>query len=540
MRDIVHLPHDLFLIVLAYLPPGTCVVCRAVSRQWHSVFTDSDICLRLLRWNFPRCREMRLIDPDHHHDGTTSWAATTFAHVARRYHHLARAQPRAVETLPTAGPKSGLSFRPVATWNRFLRLDDKTCSFHHPDPVWTYSQEDALLVLPLPVPSPSGHLYHILSPAAPSHPVPVPFDVRHKHIRRVRLAHSVLIFEWAEENPYHQLNDREFVHRHFVTAFDVSPSSATFRSEWKLHFLGLPLNRSDRFLSSHNLTHYAAYLWQPNRSLYNDDPIEQLAVWDITTPSPYRPSSDPTNTARAPRPPLLPLSTTNGLWSLPPSSSQTPPTPPSSPPKEAPVEKGGPVVIRRLSWRELDFYRLRQRTTPQLRELRLDAGARNLYLVEEEHALADGQHSSLTPPVGGHVVRCTGIPVLPSPCPSLLPEHFEELVTGGGGGEGVVHGPAWVHECEGCAGGEREEDGDQRFAPCWRHAAFPELGVSRVVDREAGVVVEARGGVEEEPGRVEGGMWEALMGKGRIAGDERWILGEREGEEGGGVTILRF
>lgn len=563
MRDIVHLPHDLFLIVLSHLPPSTCVLCRAVSRQWHAAFTDPDTCLRLLRWNFPRCREMRLLG----HDTTTTPWTTTFAHVARRYHHLRLARPRLIEKLPTAGPDDGLSFRGVATWNRFLRRDDKTCNFHHPDPVWSYSRHDALLVYPRPSPlSPPGQLYHIYDPSTSDH-VPVPFDVRGKHVRRVRLAHGVLVFEWAEAHPYHQLNDREFVHRHFVTAFTVSPTEGegvTFLSEWKLHFLGLPLNRSDRFFSVHNSSHYAAYLWQPNRSLYNDDPIEQLAVWDLSSPS-------PTPTTPTPTPP-----TGTGLWTAPhpppsPPQSASPPakeaeSAPQSPPEAAaaatpapqPEEKiKGPPVIHRLSWRTLAFYRLRQRTTPQLRELRLDD--HNLYLVEEDHWLADGQHSSLAMPgPGGHVVRCTGVPVVPFSSGSSDSGVGEwEWGTGAeaGGAGGVVYGPAWVDECGGpgsggCRGGGEEHQGqeEQRFAPCWRHAAFPELTFTRVVDAEAGVVVEGKVAVGEEEGRVEvwvdgrertmeGGTWGALMGKGRLEGEERWILGE--GGDGA-VTVVRF
>lgn len=575
MRDIVHLPHDLFLLVLSHLPPSTCVLCRAVSRQWHAAFTDPDTCLRLLRWNFPRCREMRLLG---HDTNTTppSWP-TTFADVARRYHHLLLARPRLIENLPTAGPDDGLSFRGVATWNRFLRRDDKTSNFHHPDPVWSYSRHDALLVYPRPSSrSPPGQLYHIYDPPT-AHHVPVPFDVRGKHVRRVRLAHGVLIFEWAEAHPYHQLNDREFVHRHFVTAFRVTGEGegVTFLSEWKLHFLGLPLNRSDRFFSVHNSSHYAAYLWQPNRSLYNDDPIEQLAVWDLSSPSP---SPIPTP---VPAPPAG-----TGLWTAPnppsPPPSASPPTkepeeapqpsepatapqpdkPEAAPPAQEAVKV--PPVIHRLSWRQLAFYRLRQRTNPQLRELRLDA--HNLYLVEEEHYLADGQHSSLAMPVG-HVVRCTGVPIIPFPCSSSDSGVGEwEWGPGAeaGGAGGVVYGPVWACECAGPGSGDgngsgsggcrrggeegRQEDEEERFAPCWRHAAFPELTVARVVDREAGVVVEGRVGVGEEEGVVEvsvdgragamgGGMGGALMGKGRMEGEERWIFGE--GGDGA-VTVVRF
>ena len=131
---------------------------------------------------------------------------------------------------------------------------------------------------------------------------------------------------------------------------------------------------------------------------------------------------------------------------------------------------------------------------------------------------------------------------------------------GGGGGARRASWPGW--------------------APCWRHEEFPYLTVSEVSDAEAGVrvvarqcfmmealsafvqpkisvesgkAVRARGedGDGDEPcqkeeeeeeqqqeeARFTDEMWGELMGKGTIAGDERWIVGEdREGK----VTIVRF
>ncbi|KAL2165130.1 hypothetical protein VTH06DRAFT_426 [Thermothelomyces fergusii] len=516
VRDITELPHDVFLLVIRHLSPRTCIRCRAVSRRWHAAFTEPETALSLLRWNFPRCRELRLatvaaaaaaaatplstlsesvprniraelVDVA---EQPRDWSST-FAEVARRYFHLNQGRPRAVEKLELAqsgrGDGPAFSFRCVAPWNRFLRLDDKVCTFHYPDPVWWYSQEDGLLAYPAAVDAATpegrdGYVYRLLDLATGDR-FPVPFDTRSKHIRRVRLAHGVLIFEWAEAHPYHQLNDREVVHRHFVTAFDVirepsatapgAPSwTVAFRSEWKLHFLGLPLNQSDRFFSTHTNTHYAVYFWQPNRSLYQDDPIEQLAVWDISSPSPYRPSEDPRGDRRpaATRTPSLPT----GLWNGRPragTSSADGIAGPSA--HEQPSGRGslaeataGPQVIRRMAWRELDFYGLRQRATPRLRGLALDS--ESVYVIEEEHRWAAGQHSSLTPP-RVHLVRSTGIPVIPAPTPTPSarrpPQHpiaarsasdlqavagrddprpsptLDDIVSG------PVHGPIWVDSC---------------------------------------------------------------------------------------------
>ncbi|KAK0731737.1 hypothetical protein B0H67DRAFT_473950, partial [Lasiosphaeris hirsuta] len=614
MRDITELPHDLFLLVISYLPPQTCILSRSVSRQWFAAFTDDTISLLLLRWNFPRCREMRIViaatslsnspslSPAHlaeipanlRHEAQNiaegqqlpeAWA-TVLAKVARRYYYLRQAQPRVVEKLELAGhgteKPSDFSFYGVAPWNRFLRLDEKTANFHYPDPAWWYSQEDGVLVYPArelrgdgdahsSLKPCDGYVYQVLD-LADNVLIPVPLDVRQKHVRRVRLTQGVLVFEWAEALPYHQLNDREVVHRHFVTAFDVvrvpsaepDQSSALanprwtwnvrFRSEWKLHFLGLPLNRSDRFFSAHTATHYAIYFWQPNRSLYQDDPIEQLAVWDISSPSAYRPSEDPTGDQRPA--PIRTQTTPRGLWSGGSGGSGKPSAQPSKSADaivtETKITKdislatatAGPQVIRRMAWRELDFYGLRQRATPRLRNLALDD--RNLYVVEEEHRWSDGQHSSLNPP-RVHLVRCTGIPIVPTPASkqeSLANEQqsLSRII------DGPVFGPIWVDACgadgdinmsfcrrladnttdnvtshctstwpppplgslniggseylEAQIQGSRPASAvatwpwalkrDCLYAPCWRHEDFPYLTVTEMIDAAAGVRVTAR------------------------------------------------
>ncbi|KAM7223261.1 hypothetical protein V8F06_001474 [Rhypophila decipiens] len=530
MRDITELPRDLFLLIIAYLPPRTCIRCRRVSRQWFAAFTSQDISLLLLRWNFPRCREMRLaaaaatlssLSPQALGSlsstnlgvellcftaETHSWS-WTLAAVARRYHHLGHAKARVVDKIELAGPNqdkdsrsSAFSFRGVAPWNRYLRLNQNTANFHYDDPSWWYSQEDGVLVYPTaatPMDRDAGYIYQVLDLSTGTQ-VSVPFDVRQKHIRRVRLAQGVLVVEWAEALPYHQLNDREVVHRHFVTAFDVvrlpsdpdracgAPDATTgwtwtvkLRSEWKLHFLGLPLNRSDRFFSAHTATHYAVYFWQPNRSLYQDDPIEQLAVWDISSPSSYRPSEDPNgdNKQEVPeRAHSIPVGLWNGAHSGANGNGTTSDRAVSSSAHPARDTKlslakttitSGPRVIRRMAWRELGFYNLRQRATPQLRNLALDD--RNLYFVEEEHRWADGQHSSLSPPRVHHV-RCTGIPIIPTPAcatssppkrPPLAVIHNSSTVSDPT--DGPVLGPIWVDTCG--------ADGDVNMSFCRRAAA---------------------------------------------------------------------
>lgn len=548
MRDITDLSYELFMHVVGYLSPWTCVLCRRVSRNWFSVFTSDKVSQDLLRWNFPRCRERRLfvaaeaiaklppgsalpssipenlaVELDCISRNPDRWS-DVFAIVARRYYCLCRAEPRMLETLnifpqEPSIPSSIFSFRPVVPWQRFLRLDERVARFHYPDPVWSYSQEDGLLVYPADVPNTSisgsgcsnedekapltlrnGYVYQILDVATGERFV-VPFDVLHKHIRRVRLAHGVLLFEWAEALPYHQMNIVEYVHRHFVTAFDVIRTPCTlsgeatsvgreakwkwtvrFRSEWKLHFLGLPLNDTDRFFSTHTATHYAVYFWQPNRSLYQDDPIEQLAVWDISSSCPFKASEEPKGLLKRTRPAQA-SSAPTGLWNGVGSSSDhdhgTGNGAAHSAEAAVSQEEGassnveglsqdlvialtGPQVIRHMSWSELDFYGLRQRGTPMIRSLALDD--RNLYVVEEEHRWAVGEHSSLSLP-RNHLVRCTGIPIIPDTVATPLaskyspPKPIERILKTSWP---PVQGPMWKDECG--------ADGDANSSFCRRVA----------------------------------------------------------------------
>ena len=183
------------------------------------------------------------------------------------------------------------------------------------------------------------------------------------------------------------------------------------RNEWKIHFLGFPLNSQDRFFSAHSSTHYAIYTWQTNRSAWGEDePIEALAIWNISSPSPYKPSEDPAGKAS-----------------------------PSD-------ESEGARIIRRFSFANLDFYRIRQRSDPTFRCLELDEN--NVYVIVESHRWLVGQQATNNLPQLHHV-KTTGIP--------------------------FGSGPAWEDECG--ANGDSEisfceKDSGNRcpnIAPCWRH-----------------------------------------------------------------------
>ncbi|KAI0124663.1 hypothetical protein BJ170DRAFT_468428 [Xylariales sp. AK1849] len=527
-RDLIHLPSDLFFIIVSHLSPGDAISCRRVSRAWYRAFASDEVACTLMRWHFPRSREMRMADAA---SQRVDWTAV-FALVARRYHHLRAAKPRLLEKIEVVQEmKQKQLHRGVEPWNRVLRFNDSTATFQYRDPTWCV--DDGLLIYQAPDGRYVAYNLETRSPTA------IPFDITDKTVRRVRLACGVLVIEWCEREPYHLLNDRETVHRHFAGAFDVqrrSPRSSsrsprspmvpsvsdsaewtvTFRSEWKIHFLGLPLNRQDRFFSAHTGTHYALYLWQPNRSPWGEeDPLEQLTVWDISNPSQYRPSLDPARSGK-------------------------------------PNAALGPTVIQRLTWRDLDHLGLRQRDTPSFRQLFLDDG--NVYIHEEEHRWLAGPHSSLSPP-RHHLVRCTGIPMT-----SVGPHWYDQCCA-----DGDVH----MSFCPRSGSAARLNSDDSGpsytstwpgFAPCWRHEEFPYLTVSEMVDVQAGVRVVARQcfmvealsvfvlprisveehddeGEETAEARFPDEMWGELMGKGRICGDERFLVGE---DMEGKITVLWF
>ena len=247
-----------------------------------------------------------------------------------------------------------LRHHPTARWDRYYRLSQNQQSSLRPIPerpnreprerFWACDDSGLLIYL-----HSTHELFSLCDLNFPenSHSL-VPFRCQGRIVRRIRLRAELLIIEWAEEEPYHQLNDMETVHRHFVTAFDVKPPPlngldtpktaprAEFRNEWKLHFLGFPLKSQDLWLSAHTNTHYAAYIWQPNRSAWGEDePIESLSVWDISQRSDYRPSMDPSGGS---------------------------------------IPENGPQIVNKISYKALGHLTIRQRDAPVLRKLELDAG----------------------------------------------------------------------------------------------------------------------------------------------------------------------
>ena len=405
--NIGKLPLEVHLSITEQLDSNDIFRSRYVCRLWYRIFTSAAILKEALLRQYPRSRDVRRLLAVNISEDARSWR-TTFDNVLARYIALqsGRYLSRSSITLHGSGspslsqsPASGQL--PVGHWRREFDNWPQTCNFNsisaHErlpsdslDPFWSY--DEGLLVY-----LDNGLRCYAIRDFESATVTPVPFDSQGCIIRRLRLADAVLIFEWAQREPYHKLNLEEYVHRHFVTAYDVSRTSATglrvqFRSEWKLHFLGFPLSTRDVWLSTHDRVHYAVYIWQPSRSVWGEDePIESLMVWDISTPSSYQPSSD-TSCANSP--------------------------------------SNGPSIVTKLPFSALDHLGIRQRDNVLVRGLGLDDSM--IYFVEAQYAFERGPHSigfDSLGPAPRQYIKKTGIPILGSGPPLV---RYNHVAWGGG------------------------------------------------------------------------------------------------------------
>ena len=311
---------------------------------------------------------------------------------------------------------------------------------------------------------------------------------------------------------FHRLNESEQVHRHFATCFDVisegceyahgvlpSPDrrwTIAFRNEWKLHFLGLPLNTRDRFFSTHNKQHYSIYFWQPNRSMYTGDeerPIESLFVLDISAASTYQPSTDPTSHNR---------------------------------PRDYGTNNAGPQILARFSFRELDHFGVRQHNAPSLTKLMLDSEAKAV--IVRENICVEGQ-GYFDPALRSWKATTTSIPFVGEG------PHFRKEWDG--------YLPPYRGNCTMETEDIVDPEWDKNF-----------LGIMDVVDWKAEVrftLTETVFGGHTIPNEtllkieclgqdavtMRGDLTKQVAHMGRIQGDERFLIGQNATQE---IVVLSF
>lgn len=354
--DVSFLPQELFLMILSYLEPPDVVRCRRVCKLWFNTFTNPSSLIPLLKKWYPLAREVRelrekgmLDDRDINSKDCHYWYRI-FDRVISRYDHLARGKPRSIRKLKLCqdSPVDSSRWFQPPPWDShkshfFGRVEPE---FKFNQVFWTY--EDGLLVYPS-----EEHRSLLLMDLDTDSTYVVPFSIGNKVIRRIRLQDKLLVIEWAHHNVFHWLDDDGGLHYHFASSFDIQPAeggwNVTFRNEWQIMLLGHSLSKKDRFFSSHNNTHYVIYAWQPIRSPYTADedaPIESLFVWDISNPSSYRPSLDPTGHLKDDE------------------ASQ------------------GPMIVSRLSFKDLAFYSVLQRGCPRIVKLDVNSEAGTVDITE--------------------------------------------------------------------------------------------------------------------------------------------------------------
>jgi len=501
------LPEDIFLLVLAELDIWDVASCQRVSKLWRAAFlNDGHLCIMLKQ--YPGAREVREV---HLTPGASdvNWKKI-FRTVATRYDNLTHGTVRKVTRYPLAPCEQTGDWFPVGQWDyhesqpggrlyyesaatHLSRLGAKPYLFR--PTMWSY--DDGLLVYAPAEPVDRDHPRHILALLDVRTAVhyPIPFDVSGKFIRNLRLRHCTLVVEWAEKDPFHNLNAMEQVNRHFASCFDVSRQGTTwdtvFRSEWKIHFLGLPPNQHDRFFSTHDATHYAVYFWQPNRSMYTGDeemPIESLCVWNISTPSSYQPSTDPSG-------------------------------------KDRPADNQGPHTVARFSFHAMDSMGVRQHASVSLMSLHVDSAS--LSLTVRENVCVAGQ-GYFDPAERLWCAKTTTFPFL-GQGPHLRREWDGNL-------------PPYRGHCS-MESAELEEI-EGWFSP-----------IMDVVDADAHVrlslvetcftgqsmdnrmVVRVKTGFLGDWVSLEDSIVREISGMGRIAGDERWVIGQSERQE---IVVVEF
>lgn len=515
--DVSLFPRDIFFIILCYLEPWDIIRCRRVSRPWLNAFSNSQNLSPILKRNFPFAREVRELRENHSAISGTPETATNyneeedrwraaFDRVAARYYHLDHGKPRTIQkyAIWKSDPKDSYEkWCPVQPWecHGSHRRGGVIDFLFEPSPFWTY--DDGLLVYA----SDQERCILILD-LETNRSFRVPFKADGRVIRRLRLQQRVLAIEWAEPDAFHWLNGHDILHRHFASLFDVNPSAdaaaqedweITFRNELKIMFLGYPLSDRDRFFSSHTGTHYAIYAWQPIRSLNTADgdaPIESLFVWDISQPSSYRPSEYPSGTNYE--------------------------------------DEDGPKIIARFGFRDLEFYSVRQRGVPSMIRLEIDSEAGTLDITDNTRIGTRGVLDHYLWP-----------PSLQSP-EELTPIVYITSIPF------IGHGPCWRRKT-GTRYPPYRGNTSLQTEPFTAEGSSWYAGLSEAADEKAQVyhslyfysersqwdsmrmLLNVR--TPRSQATIEYSTVSEIGFKGRISGDERFVIGQNAENE---VVVFRF
>jgi hypothetical protein len=207
--NLLQLPNDLFLLIVAYMSPKDIILHRRVSKQYYLAFTESELSRHLLLQHFPRVRELRKT-------GSLRWAEV-FSKVASRYHYLKAGKPRGIEKFALARSRLApewSSYYPVGQWERELAFEGKRTRFHYAETLWTY--DNGIIIYP----SAALGCYALYDLNTGKHHE-IDIEPMGRIVRRLSLRSEVLIVEWCEREAYHQLNEIEEVHRHFATSYDI-------------------------------------------------------------------------------------------------------------------------------------------------------------------------------------------------------------------------------------------------------------------------------------------------------------------------------
>lgn len=317
---LTNLPYHLLEAVVTYLPPQDVIRFRRISRDTYQTLTQDALCIKLLNDSFPHCKEANilrdLVEKNCRAEmEATDWK-TVLDTVVRRYKHSfpknfeLDLRPHSLEKIPQSPPTPRIrGVTPFEQW--FVSPDThvdgdvpETAPWRSEEPTWTYSPERGLLVYPFP--GKGGPILKALD-LQTGKKVRVPFQIEGKIVRRIRLAHDILIVEWCFDQPSSPTNFFEPMFKHSVTAFDVILSSPgngqlplkqghdhptwriTFRAEWQLSEPKLPLGLQDRFFSVHNKTHYAVWIWRwrevPGRAEHGEQSQQALFIWELDQPA---------------------------------------------------------------------------------------------------------------------------------------------------------------------------------------------------------------------------------------------------------------